>query len=260
MHVLVGDVHRRLAAVGRRTGQQFEEHHAGRIHVRARVGAAVRDLLGRAIRDRAHHQARSRGRDVRLDRAGQPEVCDLHHAVVGEQDVLGLDVAVHQPGAVRCGQGAEHRLHDRDGRGRAEPAALAEQVAQRAALDELHDEEHVMTVGADLVTLVIDRDGVQMGESGRGPGLAGEPVAEVRIGRQRRRHHLDGNEPVEPFVDSRVDRGHTAAGDRLQDPVPAFERTPDQMVVGRRLHERRFYGRSTIFPGSTQRTCGLRPP
>ena len=38
-----------------------------------------------------------------------------------------------------------------------EPAALAQQVAQGAALDQLHDEEHVVTVGPDLVTLVVDR-------------------------------------------------------------------------------------------------------
>ena len=161
---------------------------------------------------------------VGLDRAGQPEVGDLHHAVVGEQDVLRLDVAVHEPGAVRRGQRAQHRLHDRDGLGGAEPAAFAQQVAQRAALDELHDQEDVVPVRVDLVALVVDGDGVEVGEPGGGARLAGEPVAERRVGGQRRGHDLDRDEPVEPLVDGRVHRGHPAARDTLQDPVAALER------------------------------------
>ena len=42
--------------------------------------------------------------------AGKTEVGDLHAAVGVDQDVLGLDVAVDQAGAVRRGEGIKDRL------------------------------------------------------------------------------------------------------------------------------------------------------
>ncbi len=119
------------------------------------------------------------GRPVGLDGAGQPEVGDLHHTVVGQQDVLGLDVSVDEPGPMRDGERGQDGLHDGDGLGGAEPAAFAQQVAQGAAADEFHDQEDVAVVFA----LVVDGDRVDVGQLGRGPGLAGEPVGEGRVAR-----------------------------------------------------------------------------
>ena len=113
VHVLVGHRHRVRSRVRLPPGEQLEQHHPGRVHVRTRVGVAAAELLGRAVGHRAHHQPGPGGRGVRLHRPGQPEVGHLHQTVVGEQDVLGFDVAVHQPGAVRRGQRGEHRLHER---------------------------------------------------------------------------------------------------------------------------------------------------
>ena len=109
--VLVGDLDRRLALVRLRAGEQLVEHDAGGVHVGAGVGAAVDDQLGGEVGDGADQDAAGRGvLGVGADRLGQAEVGDLDPAVVGDQDVLGLDVAVDQAGAVGGGQRREDRL------------------------------------------------------------------------------------------------------------------------------------------------------
>jgi hypothetical protein len=164
VHVPVGDLDGRLAVVGLDAGEHLVEHDARRVDVRAGSGDAALDLLGREVGDRAHQDAAGCGvAGVPADRTGQPEVRDLDPVVVGEQDVLGLDVAVHDPGLMGGAQGRQHRLHHLEGLPRAEVAALTDQVAQRTAADELHREEHVPLVGA----LVVDRDHVGVGEPGR---------------------------------------------------------------------------------------------
>ena len=110
MHVLVGDGHRRIARERRLTGEQLEEDDAGRVDVRALIARAAADLFRRAVRDRAHHHASTGRHVIELDRAGEAEICDLHDPVVGDQDVLGLDVAMHETGAVGRGERTEHRL------------------------------------------------------------------------------------------------------------------------------------------------------
>ncbi len=114
VHVLVRDLHRRRATVGLLAGEHLVQHDAGGVHVGPGVGDAALDLLGREIGDRADDDAgRRAARHRRRDRPGQPEVRDLDAAVLGDQDVLGLDVAVHEPGLVRAGERAEDLLEDR---------------------------------------------------------------------------------------------------------------------------------------------------
>ena len=71
-----------------------------------------------------------------------PKSTTLTVPSVADQHVLRLDVAVHQPGPVRGGERGQHRLQHRDGLVRAQPAALPQHVAQRAAGDQLHHQEH----------------------------------------------------------------------------------------------------------------------
>src|SRR5207248_2067358 len=48
------------------------------------------------------------------DRTGDAEVGDLRRAVVGDEDVGGLDIPVHDPGAVRRGERGTHLRADAD--------------------------------------------------------------------------------------------------------------------------------------------------
>ena len=138
--VPVGHRDRRVAGVRRRAGEQLVEQDARRVDVAAGVGRAGGDLLGRQVRDRAHDRARVAGARLRR-RDREAEVGDLRLPGLGDQHVLRLDVAVHDPDPVRLGEPGEHLLHDGERRGHAEGAAGAQHVAQRAAVDQLHDEE-----------------------------------------------------------------------------------------------------------------------
>ncbi len=113
--MLVGDLHRGARRVRDLAGHQLEEHDPRAVDVRAGVRAIVLDLLRRQVGHRAEQQALAAALLGPLDGPGQTEVGDLHPAVVGDQDVLRLDVAVHVAGAVGRGQRRQHRFQDRQG-------------------------------------------------------------------------------------------------------------------------------------------------
>jgi hypothetical protein len=163
---------------------------------------------------------------------GETEVGDLDAPVVGEQDVLGLDVAVDDAGVVGCAERGEHRLHDLQGLAGAEPALLPHQVTQGPARHVLHRQEHGAVVGA----LVVDGDDVGVGQPGGRLGLADEPGHELLVLGQLRMHHLDGDRAVEPAVQGEVDGGHAATRQPRLDVVTTVEHAPDQGVLKRRVH------------------------
>ena len=107
-----------------------------------------------------------------------------------------------------------------------QPAAGGEQVAQRAAAHQLHDQEHQALVAA----LVADPDDVGVAEHRRGAGLAGEPVDERRVVGQVLGHHLHRDRLVQPEVGGRVDRGHAAAREPLLEAVAPLEDEADHGV------------------------------
>lgn len=133
---------------------------------------------------------------------------------------------MHQTGAVRGGQPAEHRTeHRRHGVGR-HGSALAQQLAQGAALDELHHQKRVPRVGA----LVVDRDQPGILQARDGAGLALEAGEELLVARVARIHHLHGDGTVEPGVETAVHRRGAAAGDLRLDQVAAVQQRVVQQV------------------------------
>ena len=98
-------------------------------------------------------------------RAGQAEVGDLDRAVVVDDDVLGLDVAVDQALGVRLGERLQHRLEHVEGGPGREQALLAQDVAQGLAGDVLHRQEDAAVVLALVVdtatTLGCDSDALE---------------------------------------------------------------------------------------------------
>ena len=106
----------------RRVAQQRRvEHAAERVDVGARVDPLALQLLGRGEVDRAQPLA---GLGQLLLRAQQPREAEVAEVgvVARDQDVGGLDVAVHEPGGVR---GVERRRHLRDDRPPPAPAPAA---------------------------------------------------------------------------------------------------------------------------------------
>ena len=119
------------------------------------IGRHAAHLLGRHVADRAEHHARQRvrrrqwlrgrqrrgagDRRLRLRELGQAEVENLHPAVVGDEEVLRLEVPVDDPLLVRRRQpvrdldGVLDRLADRQRAG-------GQTLAQRLAFEQLGDE------------------------------------------------------------------------------------------------------------------------
>ena len=99
---------KRRALVRRPARQQLEEDAAKRVHVGGRANALTASLFGCDVRARPQNRPRV-GAARRSRRAGDAEVGHLRDAVCREQDVLRLDVAVHDTVRV-C---ARERARDR---------------------------------------------------------------------------------------------------------------------------------------------------
>ena len=143
----------------------------------AAVTDSPRACSGAEVRRGAEH-----GPDLGMarsaERAGDPEICQLHLPVGAAENVLRLDVPVHEPLGVRrleCGAQLDPDGDDLIGR---QPPAASQLVGERLALDVLHHDERPPLVLAD----VVDLNHVRMGELGRVACLAQEPRAKRLVG------------------------------------------------------------------------------
>ena len=80
--------------------EHLVEDDAERVDVGLAVDLVAERLLGRDVVRRAEDAAVGR-QALLLERAGDPEVGDLRRALLVDEDVLGLDVAVDDPARVR---------------------------------------------------------------------------------------------------------------------------------------------------------------
>ena len=106
----------RLSGEGPGAGEHFIEHDAEREEVAARAGFAADGLLRCHIRDGADGDAF--GGDLRAaDRFREPEIGNARNALLGEHDVLRLQVAVNDAVAVGVREAVRDGSHDADGFG-----------------------------------------------------------------------------------------------------------------------------------------------
>ena len=109
-------------------------------------------------------------------------------------------------------QRGQHRDRDADGlRRRNRP--LLEPVGERLAVEQLHRQERIAFVLANLVELA----DVRVADGRRRPRLAHEPIAHVRIG--RRQDGLERDGAVQHLVDRFVDHAHAAAAEQADDAI-----------------------------------------
>ncbi len=109
-----------------------------------------------------------------------------------EQHVAGLHVAVHHAVAVRERERRRDLGGDLRGLARVDGRLGADEVAQRSALDVLHDDE----VRAVFLAPVVDRDDVGMVEVRGGLRLAPEALDERRLARVLGEQRLERDRPV----------------------------------------------------------------
>jgi hypothetical protein len=227
---------RRIAGERRHAGNRLVQHAGQRVDVASPVERAVAGLLGAHVRRRAGDRALLGDLLARaVDRARDAEV-GHHRVTAGEENVLRLDVAVHDPSLVRVGQRAgdlapdAHRFFDR------EPVVRRQPLPQRLTLDEGHDVVQLVRHLAGIV----DRQDVRMLQAGRELDLAQEALRADRV-RQLRMEHLDGDEPLVPLVAREVHRGRATATDLPLQRVPPTTDIPlhdelagEDVVQGRR--------------------------
>ena len=134
------------------TREQLVQDDAERIDVGRRPNGFTSRLFGCEIGRRAEDRPRQRV-TRRSERTGDSEVSQLRLSVTVEQDVLRLQVAVHEPGSMRGSEGAGDLRADGSNLRRTEPPAAVESCRQRLAVDELHDDERAFLARADVEDL-----------------------------------------------------------------------------------------------------------
>ena len=231
------------AAVHRRPPLALLRGHVGRrAHRPAGGGEGAQLAVARAMGRRADGLVVSRliavgavGSFGAVDlHGGEPEVGHPHAAGVVDEDVVRLEVAVHDAGGVGGGQtlaGALEHVHHLAPRA----CAPRQPGPQGAPGHQLHGQEDLVGVGAD----VVDGDHVRVRQLPQGLRLAQEPPAgrlAPRIADQLERHLA-----IEIAIVGRIDHAHGAGAEPLDDDIAA-----DRGPAGRQILIRRSAGRRAL--------------
>ena len=218
--------------------QHLGEHDAECEHVGARVYRATEQLFGRHVARSAKDGAlpcqphRLESLDDR-----NAEVHHLDLAVGPDDDVLRLEVAMHDAGGVGGCQRARDLHGDGIGAHRFK-RPVVEKRPQRRTLDVFRDDEEVIIDFAQRV----DGGDRRVPDVCGGARLAAQPFAQLAVGRQDRRERLEGNLASELLIVREVDDAHTAPPDAPDDAEcakgrPVFERVEALIDVRRRFQE-----------------------
>ena len=211
-------------------GRHLVEHGAEAEEIAARVERLGPGLLRRHVADGAERRPLARQRRLarrcaRVRHVGsrparnrgprQAEVEDLRLIPPRDEDVGGLDVPVHDAMGMGDVQGVGEL------NGELEQQVVRErlpfdEVAQRHAFEQLHDDERLAPV---VLVDVVDGADVRMIQRGGGPRFAVESLQRVRLGDERLGQELQGNHPREPRVLGLEHDAHAAAAQSLENPV-----------------------------------------
>src|SRR2546427_2819817 len=221
-------------------GERFIADHAQREDVRQRRNRLQLDLLRRHVGERTL-AARAA---PRIDDVGDTEVDDLYRVVFHDEDVAGLEIAVHQAALVRgvesaagleedVGQTAHRQL----------PARAAEQGLKRHAGQQGHDE--VRLPGSLLFEL---SDVVQLDDVGVRQVLQQITLFVERLeltGIRDVKNRLDGHLTLDLLIVGPVDDPHPSFGDDV----------PELIALLQSL----FYGQGLLqdYSGTRLRMLGL---
>jgi hypothetical protein len=150
-----------------------------------------------------------------LERAGDAEVGDADAAIVGEQDVAGLQVAVHAVAAVGGGEAVRHLGRDAERVGDPDHPLLAQPLAQVGALDQLEHQERA----AVCLAAVEQLDRVAAGDALQDARLAVEPRHRLRRLGRVEVQELHGDAPARRLVPRPPHRRGAARAESLLERV-----------------------------------------
>ena len=195
---------------------QLQHAHTERIHIRRRGGDPTLADLWRHVGGRAGNRSGDRGHSRAIGLVDGPcdaEVQHLDPAVAGEEQVVRLDIAVHDPQGVRCRDPAGRLAGPPDqlfeGDRLAEPAMRP--IGEGLAFEQLQLHDQITLVPARAE----EADHARMMEALEDPRLLGEACQELVPARELGLDHLDRAE--DRLVDGRLtpeDRGHATVPDQ----------------------------------------------
>jgi hypothetical protein len=216
----------------REAGEAAVDDAADGVDVGAPVDLLAADLLRRHVERGAEQRAVAGGVQSGLVVAdlGQAEVDDLDEVGVAgagdEQDVLRLEVAVHDAHRVGFGEGVADLRGDAEDAGPGQAAVLADDRREVVAAEVLHHE-----VGqAAPVPVVEHLHGVDVHQLGGGLGLAPEAREHLLALAEGAVEDLHGDGLADGDVLGTVDGAHAAAADQRDEAVAVGDDLADQRI------------------------------
>jgi hypothetical protein len=191
-------------------GEARVQRRGQRVLVGGRPDFLPHPLLGRRIGRREPGRVaghRERPVDLRPRQAEVGQVGVVRVRPGDEQDVLRLDVAVHDAAAVRPVQGPGHLADDPQRPAGVELLVLGDEVAQIQVAQRCGQVEQPV-----LLAVVPDRQDVRVGHALGGLRLTLEALAELLVLGQPAREHLDRRGAAVLEVERLVDAAHPALG------------------------------------------------
>lgn len=161
-----------------------------------------------------------------MQRAGDAEVHHLDRTGVGDDHVGGLDVAVHDAVLVRVGERLQHPGDDDQRLLRRRGLGVDQQVADRAALDELHHDVRDRLAVDGVLAGVVDRHDRMVVEPGDRLRLAREAGLGDRVLGEVGAQQLHRDRAPQPDVLRREHLGHAAPAEAVGQPVPSVADDP----------------------------------
>ena len=235
----VGDFLQGLALERLDVGQQLVENDAEREHVGAAIGGLALHLLGSHVVGRAgagHGVAAF----VAMGDAGDAEIEHARLRAADHEDVGRLDVAMDHALRMGKGQRVGDPAHDQRRLRRRGAPAFAAQLAQVAALQQLHRD-----VGAVVADAGVEHgDDVRVAQPAGGARLVDEERVEglalflVDLDVER----LDGDQPRQQRVVRREHRAEAAAAELVLERIAADVADRRHRLIGRRRHQAREAG------------------
>ena len=199
-------------------GQAAVRQCPERINIGATIDHAAADLLGGHVIGCAD-QYPGACQAGRVERFGDTKIGDQRARwcvwLVLEQDVGGLDIAVHDPARVGGIERGGDLHDDRQQLGGWDRVARAEHLGQRAP----HDQAHGDIRCSRLFANIIDRHDTRMVERGGGSGLAPEALDIGGVIHILRVEHFKGDITAQQRIVRPVNRGHATTPQYARDLV-----------------------------------------
>jgi hypothetical protein len=196
-----------------RAGQQTIEEHTNGVEIRSSIDFLPQDLLGRHVGRCAHQPEVDRLLFGTKD-SGDSEVHDLDRPLVGDHDIGGLDVTVHDACSVRMLESREDQVDDVGGALGRQRAESLRQFVERFAAHELHHHQEV-AVGAKQFVDGGDLRVIQSCEDRRFRAETRHDLGVREIGIQG----FDGDITMKRLVHGFVDDAGATSPELANDPV-----------------------------------------